>query len=116
MRTNSLKRAHGDRTDYALQITEAARSAGLVRGDGETEHLAECYVAAVHGLLVVVDVEVAGASEQNSSTPRATACTASSARRSSRVGTATRSGCRTRATRASSSATVRRWPSATSCS
>lgn len=59
MRTNSLKRAHGDRADYALQITEAARSAGLVRDDGETEHLAECYVAAVHRLLIVVDVEVA---------------------------------------------------------
>lgn len=58
MRTNSIKRAHGDRADHALQITEGARSANLVRDDGETEQLAECYVAAVHGLLVVVDVDV----------------------------------------------------------
>ena len=58
MRTNSIKRAHGDRADFALQITEPARRAGLVRDSGETEQLAECYVAAVHGLLLVIDVTV----------------------------------------------------------
>jgi hypothetical protein len=67
VRTNSIKRV-GRESDnrLALQITEPARAAGLVEddpdGDGDLQarRLADCWVAAVNGLLVVIDDRIDG--------------------------------------------------------